>query len=90
MNNHLSIKTCPKCWRTPQIIVSMPTFGKQNIKFKCPNCGFEKSNAILPEFVSDGESISTPVTVKSLAKSIFIAVEKWNESTVNLSLRKEG
>lgn len=74
----LHVAYCPKCLNSPEIIIRIPIFGKETIKIKCQNCGYEKEFYISREKIICENSYAAPLTIKSFAETICKAIEYWN------------
>ncbi len=89
VNNRINIKVCPICGVMPQLILDMHLYRQSNVKFKCFECGFEKSVDLETEKLFTENQYGTPVTARSLALSIANVLQTWNNHSAENQIQKD-
>lgn len=78
----IKLPKCPFCGGVPELIFKIPVFGAGGCEIKCTTCQARVNDFNYSETHFNGETLSTPITTKSVVKCIIRAVAKWNRRTV--------
>lgn len=83
----IELDLCPMCRNHPEIVVSIPWYGRTGAKVQCTKCGYStKYFSIHSHFdCPESHQIATPILEKSLMIGIRSAIQSWNTRT-----QKEG
>ena len=77
------LKACPFCGGYAELIVREPMYGKTGAQVECTVCGAQSKNMKISEFISDGKTLSTPITENSREEGKQKAIEAWNRRADN-------
>ena len=77
------LKHCPFCGGKAKISVREATYGACGAQIRCKDCGARTRYYSTHEMITEGKTISTPLTDESKRRGISNAIIAWNRRDDN-------
>ena len=85
MSKDITLKLCPLCGYSAEIVITIPWYGQHGAKVRCIKCGYSTKFFNIHSRFHCENSLGTPILEKSIMRGIRSAIQSWNNQQL-----KEG